>query len=1142
MSLRPGTSGRTALTVAQTIGTAVAAYYTGGWGGPVAQLFHTAFWSLYDSTAPDTRQEQESIANLTIQQSTLGIAIPQVFGIYGGIAGNVIFATPKVEHTHAQAQEQGGKGGGPKNVVVTKTYTISMAIGLADTRITGPLKGIAAIYRDLSLFWSKSSGQPFPDNWTFYSGTADQEYDPYMQAYFGAEVPAYHYLAYVVIQNDDLGPSARTYNYTFDLIHSDTAASTLGAIFRSPADGTLWVNGGGQAWHINDQTLETLGMAEIPHGDLSERALGWPPSIVNDAGLFWTISEQEVSPGTGTFFWRAVPVNPDHTLGTYINYGESVPYPVPCSNMIAVAQYTWVVLASQPTQEAELGLINPAASTILYPLGDATSSARLIVGDDDSLWVSNYDNGTLYRFNVTTTTVSATYPFFNGRDMLWDEDRVLWIADISGDQVRRVDMAGGGELAPVPVGDGPMRLMRGTDGAVWAACATQVCRIDPDTLTVITTNVSPMSMEQPRTGYQEPYGTCLAPSLDGSMWCLSRPNATITLVSAAGVIQSVQRTGLTPVDCVAGDDGTVYTTSAEQAGIQQFSPDGTQLKREFESGNTLPNVISALCGAAGISAAELDVSELPNEGVNMVLVSVQAAKAPLEILLQTYRLLVVGRGTQLVWRPRGAGDIVAELTEEFLDVGDEASEGNGLQIERLDDVQIPTQIDIVYVDPQQLFQQNTQRHQLAVATGSLEEPRVITIPLALPATRAKQLAEELLLQAWLQRETFQTSIGRPFAYLEPGDRVTVTARGFVYTCVIAQSAYGRPGIMELTLLQDDAVLRDRVGNTPGIVRPPNPISPTVALSMVEFFLLPALTSTDLAPRFHIVYKGTQTPWPGASFWRSVDDEATYQMIDSSTAEGTIGTVATATPSADYHFIDDATVITVVLTHGELTSIAESSLYAGGNLCAVGDELLCFGAAELVDDNTYELTHLLRGRRGTEWAVGSHGTNETFVLIDSNVRPISLAIAEQGITRQFKTVTSGGNIANVDGVPFAPTAENLNPWTVANGAATQVGDDWVLTWFMRSRFNGRDDFSPIGFDPDFLAFRVDIFDDNTYTTVVRSTTTDGGTPLDANAEKTWTYDDTMQTADLGSPQSQIWFRIYQLTNNGISHPENLLAAA
>src|SRR3546814_12728529 len=45
-----------------------------------------------------------------------------------------------------------------------------------------------------------------------------------------------------------------------------------------------------------------------------------------------------------------------------------------------------------------------------------------------------------------------------------------------------------------------------------------------------------------------------------------------------------------------------------------------------------------------------------------------------------------------------------------------------------------------------------------------------------------------------------------------------------------------------------------------------------------------------------------------------------------------------------------------------------------------DELLQFGRAEQWGARHYRLSHLLRGRRGTEWAMAAHDIGEPFMLI------------------------------------------------------------------------------------------------------------------------------------------------------------------
>lgn len=221
--------------MAQTAGTIVASVYGGPWAGLAANALHTAFWVWQDSKqqkVDDVVNRQERLADLAIQTSTLGVPIPQIWGKVGLIAGNVIWATDKIPHEHRDVTEPegGGKGGptGPTTVNVSITYTQSYALGLCDTRISGPIAGIAAIYKNSNLYWSReASGDTLPEGWTFYDGSPTQPPDPTMEAQEGAgNVPRYPYLCFVVVADDDQGASGQTAVYTFELFQT-TAGTVL---------------------------------------------------------------------------------------------------------------------------------------------------------------------------------------------------------------------------------------------------------------------------------------------------------------------------------------------------------------------------------------------------------------------------------------------------------------------------------------------------------------------------------------------------------------------------------------------------------------------------------------------------------------------------------------------------------------------------------------------------------------------------------------------------------------------------------------------------------------------------------------------------------------------------------------------------
>lgn len=564
----------------------------------------------------------------------------------------------------------------------------------------------------------------------------------------------------------------------------------------------------------------------------------------------------------------------------------------------------------------------------------------------------------------------------------------------------------------------------------------------------------------------------------------------------------------------------------------------------------LADVVALYCDAAGIDAAHRLI-EVPTIVADHALVSMQAIRAPLHELMQDFRFYVAETGRKLRFRTIGAGDLMFAISENDVDVGEERSPLRGVMIERNDEVLLPTDFDITYIDAAMNWQHNTQRTHLALQTGSLEAPRTRSTTTVLTSAYAKKLSQELAYEAWVQNEALKVPVGRKYAAIEPGDRGTITARGVSYGVVVAETTYGRPGIMELTALIDAGFVRDAVAPAPGIGAVPawaNNLAlrlPTTA----HLLNLPSLHSSDVLPRYHVGYQSDSAPWPGAVLARSTDNEASYQEIDSAVLQTTGGIVAIATPGADPHVLDTTTVIEVVLDYGSLTSIDDLALYNGRNAVALVDaagntiEILCFGTATLVAPHTYELSRLLRGRRGTEWGVGLHGANERLIVLSSALHEKAMPMWERNVSFPYKCATIGLPIFSAAVQEFTATAANLVPWSVAQAAAEQSGADWVFTWWYRSRFTGDwSDSTGIGFDNDFNGFAISFFADATYAVLVSTYLVDGGNPLDPEIQKNWTYSSSDQTVDFGAPQATLYYRIQQVSNsNDYSVADDLVAA-
>jgi hypothetical protein len=553
---------------------------------------------------------------------------------------------------------------------------------------------------------------------------------------------------------------------------------------------------------------------------------------------------------------------------------------------------------------------------------------------------------------------------------------------------------------------------------------------------------------------------------------------------------------------------------------------------------TLPQVLTQLCTAVGLPEEQLEWSAVPTNPIAMATVNVQAVRTIIEPLTFAYRFYLFESGLQIVGRSQERGDEVAHIPEGALDATDqEDQETTGLQIPRARERALPTQFSVNYVAPNRGYQQSTQQAMIGFLPTAVEQPRAVSTVLALDDGEAKDLAQQTLDQIWIERTSYQFTVGRPWAFLEPGDRITVESREALYTINLGQLSYGRPGLLECQGRGDSAAVMWVPGAAPGTGPETGQELDFLDPTLARFLALPALTAEDTAPRLHWVYTYPSPPatqgWPGGSLYDADASGQAYTYRHTGTLEGIWGDATTALPDAPAHWTDTTSVVTVVLHHGSLTSITPEAFQFGGNLALLGSELVQFREAVLVAPDTYELRHFWRGRRGTEWATGTHMADEPFTVLDQSVYRLEMPLAWRAVLRAYKTVTRGLSLADANAQTHAAPMENLTPWTVATLHLTlQTNGDWLFAWRGRARFPGAwVDGSQATPDPDLLTYRVLIYTDATRTTLARAI--DVPEAGQYQLEDTYVYTVADQTSDFGAPQTTLEATVVQVGRNGVS---------
>ena len=171
-------------------------------GGPMGAAIG---WSVASYAIAESPEEE--INDLRVQTAGWGVGIPLLTGKQR-MTGNIIYAADKTTY-----EIEGGKGG----PATTGTgYRISLAIAICQ----GPILGISRVWEQGEIKTDQATGGKLPGK--LYLGSDSQTPDATMEAILGVgNVPAYRGIAYMMLEDFDLGASGAIPQFSFEVVKQD---------------------------------------------------------------------------------------------------------------------------------------------------------------------------------------------------------------------------------------------------------------------------------------------------------------------------------------------------------------------------------------------------------------------------------------------------------------------------------------------------------------------------------------------------------------------------------------------------------------------------------------------------------------------------------------------------------------------------------------------------------------------------------------------------------------------------------------------------------------------------------------------------------------------------------------------------------
>ncbi len=1072
--------------------------------------------------------------SLKIQDSTYGKTIPVVYG-NARVAGNVIWCSDLIETL--SSDQVGGKGGGSQTSVQRASYAVDCAIAIGMGIQGATIGNIRTIWADSKIIYSDGQWRAnIVADAEMYMGGMSQLPSSLMESYLGAgNVPAYRGLAYVVLHRLQLANFGnRLPNLTFECYAADapTAPSLLGEVnpvllSRPQSMGSygalpaipLARNGAGVTRMLVGGVIQTgvafqFAVLEMDvTGDIPvELRRTLSPSFTRSSDLAdvsWALSPDGLvlafymqhydagNPAAVVIYDIAA-----HSFGSVVS--ENLGYSSTLNQIAWLDEQRFVLQDAVSGQSGVrvylragltavalgfIGVWGAGSSSIREPLPFAQfcklSGGLCMLAANDSVSPTalyarclSWQGGSLQigdevlvsnTLGGFTSTSAALLPISNHEWALarigTSEIRLLSFAvSFSGINITRSWTS----IPVTPSGDISISIKDG--------------------------RISYIHLQYSTTTYN--YGEI---ALTPSSFSVSAPSSAVA-GSYVGIINNVS---FYPVD------STRYL-------MQGGSNSGVMTRLAMVERGNAQQSLGALVGdvlvRAGYSNSDVDVSALDAVGIQGYVVdnlsSARAVLEPLQLyqpfdLIETDGILKAKLYSAVVNVTLNAGELRAAKEKQ--------EQPPALQTTRSQELDLPREISVDYVDAALGFQRGTQRAQrIASNARSMDS---VKLPVICDADTAKQIAQSELYRRWTERSEYELYLNRANMKLDAGDVISFDGQAMRITQI---DQHG--GVIKTTAVP---VSHQVIGS--GAVADGGSGFSFHALELIgtTLFMLdvPLLRATDDQHGYYVSVTGPAS-WPGATLLRSTDG-VNYVAQDHFSLPVTTGLATTVLPFRTTWYMDRVSTVTIALMRGNISSCTMDELLNGANAALLGNEIIQFQNANLNSDGTVTLSNLLRGRKGSEAATSTHVVGERFILLQpSTVRFMPLNASDRGRRFYYRAASTGQDVNDVPDTLFIPQMNNLRPLAPSHVTGSRnSGADITLSWKRRARKDSEWlDHIDVPLDEPVELYDIEIMNGSN---VVRSF-------LNQTASLV-AYMAAQQIADFGSVQSAVTVRIYQLSS-------------
>jgi hypothetical protein len=1023
--------------------------------------------------APKTHNFGPRLDDQKVTVSTYGAGIPTIYGTMR-VNGNVVWSTIKLEEPFTQST---GKGGGSSNT--SYRYFVHMAVALC----YGPISGIRKVWKDGKLIYDASTGVSLNsalasatnftnlfNTATIYLGDEAQLPDPVMESFDGVgNVPAYRGMAYVMFTALEC-PGGRVPQFSFEV--TVNAGQAPVAIYGSPFDTT---------------GNNRVSYSQAPTS--SDPVTIFAENGVNTGGTAYqkTVDIYQLTAGslikTGT-------LTPGDTAYNYTGLYGSADIDGLCYRRFTASTYvdtgTNVVLMPDGTQQV--------FTVSAEAFGQSTSrwskqGNRFVISGDHS---RSSDVVQLFDWNTGAALGTDSSCWATG---LWIGTGYVWVlANISGTltmQARHRDTLAILASAALP---------SGISGATWSSCQASGSQLSA--MTVLGSVVS--------------------------LWTIAVSGSTLTFtlsntgsVGTAPIVVAGQAIGAGPglVNCISN----IGTGSTRLCSVMfnQLAPNPP----------SVASIITDQCTKAGLTSGQIDVSTLVDTVWGYTITNPASVRDNLRPLMTAFAIDATEENGTVKFFKRSA--ISSMATVPFTDLA--AVEGSGtpgdpMPLTHAQQADLFRSVAISYLNPAFDYQTGTETARRTLTTSVNDQ--TLDLPIATDANTVQSVAQMALYDNWNDRNQRSAAVSRKYAYLSPGDGVTIEYPQGTFQMWRLVKVTDTGKLLQWEVVPADSSIYTQLsiagGTAASAANSGQQVAALPPRTNMQIVDGPILQDADNNAGPYVALSGVAAGFPGAELFTGNDVTSLLSRgtVQNEAIVGFAETALAAPPVGNT--VDETNLVTVNVGRFTLNSCTRDSMLSNGtNIAAIGDdgrwEFFQFYNAASLGGGRYILSGLNRGRRGTEWAAGMHQTGEKFVMLGlaGTLRPAT-SVGEIGLTKTYEAITAGRESSSATIQTYANTGEGLKPFSPVNARwSVDASNNITITWDRRTRLSENWLLGLVPLGETSEAYSVDFYTSSAFTTVAGTLT---------STTDSLTISAAQQTAFGLTPGATPFVNIYQVSSS------------